>query len=396
VGTSGLHAAGVAAILALGLSVMGCRAPQDRWHGTIQVVNGVTIVKNPREGIWDAQGRPGISLVEEGRIGTLEGPEGTAFAEIADVAVDGRGDIYVGDGRLCEIRKFAKDGRHLLTFGRKGQGPGELQSVKTVSVGPGGEVIVFDDMAQRLSVFSENGEFRKVTKKLHETRWISAARVFPSGAGYVLFGTMEGRPELFHEFGTDGTPAASYIDYECVDNRAFEENSILFDPGRCDFRSPDDVFYANHYYDNRILIYKGKTLARVLERDSDVKKPYDVEVFHDVTKAMALQREYELGMFGRGIAFLGTVYQNSVGLARFPSGELVNFLSIRRAKGRRDLAAELYDAQGRLLTFSRLGSDLGLDIRRIDGTGLFYAIERKDFPKVVMFRLKMPSDAQSH
>jgi hypothetical protein len=35
-----------------------------------------------------------------------------------------------------------------------------------------------------------------------------------------------------------------------------------------------------------------------------------------------------------------------------------------------------------------LGPDPGYDIRRMDPSGLFCAVEQKDFPKVVTFRLK--------
>lgn len=65
----------------------------------------------------------------------------------------------------------------------------------------------------------------------------------------------------------------------------------------------------------------------------------------------------------------------------------MNFLSVRREKGRWDFAVELYDLSGRLLTYSVLGQNLGLDVRRVDGRGLFYAIEKKDFSKIVIFRL---------
>ncbi|MEN6312432.1 MAG: hypothetical protein ABFD80_12960, partial [Acidobacteriota bacterium] len=45
----------------------------DDWRGTIRIVNGVTIVHNPEKGIWDKGDRPAVRLVEEGRIGSLEG-----------------------------------------------------------------------------------------------------------------------------------------------------------------------------------------------------------------------------------------------------------------------------------------------------------------------------------
>jgi hypothetical protein len=92
-------------------------------------------------------------------------------------------------------------------------------------------------------------------------------------------------------------------------------------------------------------------------------------------------------------------FLTSKGVFRMPSGEIVNFISIRKgtepvdmaigkSKNPWDLAVELYDPEGRLLSFTRLGADPGYDIRRMDPSGLFYAIEQRDFPKIVTFRLK--------
>ena len=298
---------GLVITLGLLLPGLGCGRGRSEWRGKIQVVDGVTIVKNPREGIWDSQGRTGISMTEVGRIGTMEGPEETVFADISDVAAGRRGDVYVGDGKLCEVRKFAGDGGYLLTFGKKGQGPGEFQSIKTVSVGPEGRIIVFDDMMQRLSEFSEDGTLLKVTRRLDETRWIGPTRVFRSGDRYVLFGgyaifhKAEGGLELFHEFGPDGDPTASYIDYEFVDVREFEENSIGFFPGQCDFQNPDDICYAHYYYDNRILVYKDKQIARVIERESDIRKPYEIQVSRGSLPSFGRwTREFPVGPAGEG------------------------------------------------------------------------------------------------
>jgi hypothetical protein len=146
------------------------------------------------------QGRAGPALVIERRIGALEGPAELTFAGISDMAVNGKGEIYVADRRLAEIRKFDKDGRYLLTFGRKGQGPGEFQSIRVLSIGSRDEVIVFDDMLGRVSLFSENGELGTTTKKLLEKEWISPARIFCSDRGYVLFGKVGDGLRLFHEF----------------------------------------------------------------------------------------------------------------------------------------------------------------------------------------------------
>jgi hypothetical protein len=152
------------------------------------------------------------------------------------------------------------------------------------------------------------------------------------------------------------------------------------------------------FFDNRVLLYKDRRLTRVIERDSKVKKPYEVEVFRDIQRALGLQLQHDFASFGADVAYLGLAFLNSRGVFRMPSGEIVNFLSVRKGtapvdvaerKDRNvwDLAIELYDPEGRLLSYTVHGPDPGLNIRRMDANGLFYAIEQKDFPKVVTFRL---------
>jgi len=385
--------------LVLVLGAIACGKPGAGWQGTIQVENGVTTVQNPAQGIWDLRGRPGLSLIKESQIGALDGPAELTFAGIADIAVNSTGEIYVADRRLAEIRKFDKDGKYVLTFGRKGQGPGEFQSIRVLSIGSNGEVIVYDDMLGRVSIYADTGELRTTTKKLLETEWISPARIFCSDSGYVLFGKVgEGLP-LFHEFGEDWSFKGSFIAYEPIDNKDFEAAWLNFSPGYCDFQGSGDILLTKPFHDNRLLLYKDKKLTRIIERRSDIKKPYEVETFRDVQKAMGLQRQHDFASFGQGVAYLGMSFLTSRGVFRMPSGDIVNFISIRKGKepvdaaSRKDrnlwdLAVELYDPEGRLLSFTMLGPDPGYDIRRMNPSGLFYAIEQKDFPKVVTFRLK--------
>ncbi|RPJ03173.1 MAG: 6-bladed beta-propeller, partial [Candidatus Aminicenantes bacterium] len=159
--------------LILVLGAVACGKTGAEWQGTIQVEDGVTTVQNPAQGIWNLRGSPGLSLVKESQIGALDGPAELTFAGIADIAVNNYGEIYIADRRLAEIRKFDKDGKYILTFGRKGQGPGEFQSIRVLSIDSNGEVIVYDDMLGRVSIFADTGELRTTTKKLLETEWIS-------------------------------------------------------------------------------------------------------------------------------------------------------------------------------------------------------------------------------
>lgn len=137
-------------------------------------------------------------------------------------------------------------------------------------------------------------------------------------------------------------------------------------------------------------VYADRKLTQVWARDSDIKNAYEVQVYHDVNKAMSVPRDqdYDFKSFGPGIAFIGKSFQNSLGVFQMPDLRIVNFLSVRASRTRRELWAELYDPTGKLLSFSKLGDDVSYDIRCMDSGGRFYAVERKDFNKVIAFRLE--------
>ena len=373
--------------------LISCRQQRTQWKGTIDEVNGVTVVRNPMEGIWDSKEKANITIIKERQIGELDGPEELLFVYISDVAVNSKGDIYVADRQLNEVRKFNKDGEYLLTLGRRGQGPGEFQSVTLVSVNINDDLIAFDNMLGRVSIFSDNGEHKETTKKLMGGSWIAPSEIFATGGNYVFFAKLNNSLKLFHEFGQDWDITESYIDYEFIDNQEFEEHSLNFRPGNCLFRDNGDILYTKYYYDNQIFIYKKKELAKIISRESEIKKPYEILVFHNVNKALNMRsdqkyKDYDFYSFGQGTAFFGKSFQNSLGIFQLSDGHIVNFLSIRKSKRLWEFGVELYDSEGKFLKYSKLGENLYYDVRCMDSNDLFYAIERKDYNKVIIFRLQ--------
>jgi len=366
-----------------------CQNKNDQ-NVTIEKVNGVTYVRNPKQGLWDSGGKAKIRLVQEVQIGKLDGQEEYLFVYISDVAVNGKGDIYIADRQLNEVRKFDREGRYLLTIGRKGQGPGEFQSIRTLSLNKQNDLFVFDNMLGRISIFSERGEHKETSKKLLAGSWIDTHKIFFQNKGYILFGKTTQSLNLFHDFDEKWDETNSYIEYQPSDNREFEEHILGANPGNCFVQDNGDLLYTKYYYDNQVCVYRNGKLTKIITRESGVKKAYEIQVFHDVQKAMSIpgDQDYDFKSFGQGIAFIGKSFQNSLGVFQLPNGHIVDFLSIRKSKSSRELWVELFDATGKLLSFSKLGDDMYYDIRCMDSGGRFYAIERKEYNKVIAFRLE--------
>jgi hypothetical protein len=94
----------------------------------IQTEDGVTVVRNPKKPVPQPNGPSKLLLKEDLVIGKEAGESGYLFAGLRSVGVDDQENIWTLDWQDIKIRVFDKNGKLINTFGKKGQGPNELQS----------------------------------------------------------------------------------------------------------------------------------------------------------------------------------------------------------------------------------------------------------------------------
>lgn len=107
-----------------------------------------------------AQGPPDpqhLTLVEDLRIGSLEGPSALSAVHSVAITPDG-GRIFVSQSREQSVKAFdARTGSLIRTFGRAGQGPGEFRSVGLLSI-RADTLFAADPFQQRFVLFDLEGE----------------------------------------------------------------------------------------------------------------------------------------------------------------------------------------------------------------------------------------------
>jgi sugar lactone lactonase YvrE len=144
-------------ILIFVISVLvSCGQKKAEWEGTIEEVDGVTTVKNPKEPSF---GGEVLRVEEELSIGEAEGREEYMFSQVNDVEADETGRLYVLDSKEANVKVFDRNGDYIKTIGRKGQGPGELQMPNDIYVDSKGRLYISDVWNDRLSVFNIQGIF---------------------------------------------------------------------------------------------------------------------------------------------------------------------------------------------------------------------------------------------
>jgi hypothetical protein len=271
--------------------LVSCQKQKTEWKGTIEEVDGVTVIKNPKEPMY---GEDVFSLEEELSIGEAEGREEYLFYQIRGIAVDEDERIYVLDSREAHIKVFHKTGDYLKTMGRKGQGPGEMQMPIYVQITSKDEVMVHDTMAQRLSFFSLDGKYLR-QKSTAKTRNFFTPIKMDSQDNLIVF-TAGAPPPV------GGRVLKTYdSNLELLTIVAEEERGTrgIFDIGKsslyCAVSPSDNIVWGDSKeYVLHILNQEGNLIKRVIKEHNPIeitaedKEKYEKQYAGPVKRGMRL------------------------------------------------------------------------------------------------------------
>ena len=169
-------------LILLPLVIISCREQKAEWKGTVEEVNGVTLVKNPAKPLSDKAGRV-LQLEEELRI-TDSGAD-FYFKTPQNIKIDPDGSAFVLDDE--QFLKFDRKGKFIKNLFKKGQGPGEFERIGNYLFSDD-EIIVLQGRPNKIVRLDMQGELideirpEKAASKLitcFGDRYVTAYSSFP-------------------------------------------------------------------------------------------------------------------------------------------------------------------------------------------------------------------------
>lgn len=181
-------AAALLAVIAAASPACEDTGPLSDWSTARETLpSGAVVVTNTPS----ADPSPTWMLVEELRVGTLQGGRPDTFGELKGLVALPGGGFAVLESQAQEIRVFAADGSHVATHGGSGQGPGEFTDATGLMLDPRGRIWAADPRGARMSIFDPAEGFLESFRYTYLTRGFVWQGTM-TDAGHILKPSMSG------------------------------------------------------------------------------------------------------------------------------------------------------------------------------------------------------------
>lgn len=233
----------------------------------IKTEDGVTVVRNPKKPVPLPDGPSKLLLKEDLVVGKEAGESGYLFAGLRSVGVDDQENIWTLDWQDIKIRIFDKNSKLISTFGKKGQGPNELQSPIRMAVTGDGTGVFLD--LNKIAFYALDGRCLKE---------ISTARTNPfrlkiDGKGFIYLDSMDMRKTkvlTLTKFDPELKPIAMVASYEepFVPGTSNPFTTILYFHATKDGRL---IWLVTKKYEFHVLDSGGKPIRKIVKDYTPLK-----------------------------------------------------------------------------------------------------------------------------
>jgi hypothetical protein len=264
--------------------LVSCGRQKSEWKGTIEEVDGRTVVSNPKTPEMEMR----IVFEEELTIGETEGEENYMFGSQVIFNTDEEGNFYVTDWDRKRIQKYDPNGKYLLTIGRLGQGPGEFKNISKAKFDKDNNIYVTDISSRRISFFNKDGKFLRQIKSpisLSHNLYLTSKGLFifrqseyldyPSGVSerITIIGIFDDKFNLLaeiHKEKEEEKPPSGRDEESMAQAQADVISGAAFKPSISYVMNKNDHIYFGDSKKYVIKVYnpEGK-LVRIIQREYD-------------------------------------------------------------------------------------------------------------------------------
>ena len=219
------------------------------------------------------------------------------ISDIRGFDIDSEGNIFVSvyKGEYC-IYKFDKNGMFLKSFCRKGQGPGELELARSLSINDKDEISTYDNSKQKFLVFDREGSLLKEIPLPYRI-----TRIFPLKNGNFLPSKLSGqRLSLFYY-----RVILALCDAEFKEINSIEELKIPNGPGASYWITSEDwIYVGSEERDYEIWVYdlEGNLVRKIRKEYKPVQIPDEIragwkKVYEKLLQQTGVQEEIDVPNF---------------------------------------------------------------------------------------------------
>lgn len=262
-------------MLAIACDQQGPTSDTSDLTTTITTINGVVHVTN--SGTPPEWGLTQVASIGPKTFAVGEG-EPREFGSVSSATLGPGNEVFIGDRHYYEVRVFDPDGRHLRTFGRDGEGPGEFGDITSLAW-VGDRLLALDLVAGRITEFSSTGEV--LGQRQAPGRWggSEVLRLYPvaideaysvgsafdaNGISMVYVGQTS-RGETGDTFPPREAPWDQRITCE-YNGGWISFFEIIYSPKLVQHPGPDAVMYEARTDIYRIAVTRGDDTLRIIDR----------------------------------------------------------------------------------------------------------------------------------
>lgn len=255
---------GLAAVFFLG---SGLQAQEIK----IKTEDGIPVVYNPKEPL-PLKGQPTkLTLKEDLTIGKDTEDLNYMFSGLQHTQVDEEEYMYAADWKETLIKVYDKNGKHVRSFGRKGQGPGEIGLPFYLGIFQGNKIVVNDRRNAKFIFYSREGELLKEVP-MGKYRFVTRFKVDSEANIYAISRTFEEAKTTLEvkKFSPSFDPLTTFASIEV---KRKPQVVPAFPPElHIKLTRDENLIWLNSLkYELTLMNGEGKALRRII-KDYDPKK----------------------------------------------------------------------------------------------------------------------------